>query len=867
MSTDTSRGFPLLAAKLSVPPIPPQHRPRPHLCAWFQQQQDKKLLLLTAPAGYGKTTLAAEFLRSQSDRCVWYSLDASDNDTGQFGQYLLAAFERLFQLPLPELAGLPLEPALAQVLSRLPDDLPGWLILDDYQWLTEPRLHQALEFLLRHRPAGLRLLLLSRERPALNLSRLQLQGELAELDYRQLSFLPTELEQLLDSERRTLTGVDRQQLLNRVDGWIAGLWLLLGSYPDSLPPLLNPQFSHQQLFQFLSHEILNQLEPELRHLVETTSLLGQFDAGLAEALSGLPQAAELLHRLLERQVFLYPLDAEGRWFRYHPLFAETLTGQMARRAPQALRELQIRAAQVWRQRGFGLQALQQALNAEQPELIAELLREQGSRLLKFDHRLLLERCFELLPSRLAPELCRLKAWAAFWYEKPEQVGGCVQACLLQFPALAAEPRAELLALHASALMLNYELDQAELLADQALALLPDRPSPAQALALLSRAGVLFKRGDLPQAMHQFQRAQLSAEGAQSIRLSYYAQYSQARILAEQGLLDAALSGYRQAIAQAGQAPGDDQPYQDDSLREMALLLSRQGRFDDARACLTAAQAVQRPKGDYWQLPNRLVEGYLALCQQDWPELAQQLAATQTLALQYPYSPRWRLLRDQLQLQLWLQQQDHARLHSWQQRETLNSSAQPDATNGFEHQRQRQRWQAQPRSTPIAEPLQQLIAQARQHGLLLEELEHLALLHDRHSLTNSQRLRLLDGLLLSGLCASLYAYGPDWFERLQSQTPDQPAHQSLLRRLKAGFLPGASRSALPDAARQLLITDREWQVLQLICAGLTLPQLAERLHRSPATIKTHLKRLYAKLGVNTRAQALLAGQRLGIRSEP
>lgn len=824
-------------------------------------------MLLTAPAGYGKSSLIADFIRHSQCPYLWYSLDASDNEPSQFSQYLAYACQQLLPA-IPSLSGLSLETLIAKLLQHFTDQ-PGqrFMVLDDVQWLDSPRILQALDQLLRHLPASLNLILISRSRPRLNLARLELQGKLAELDYQQLAFSHAELTNLVTRELGPQPEDRLQALLNQVDGWIAGLQLILRSYPKTLPRQWQSGSSHQQLANFLSHEILNQLDEDLRHFLTTTAVLDKFDLALAQQLSGISDAARLMQRLQDQQLFLYPLDAEHCWFRYHPLFADTLCQQLARRAPDALSQLHRRAALAWAERGFYPQAVQQALASSDSALLSQLLQQYGDCLLKFDYRLLLERCFELLPPAADRpiELNRLQAWAAFWYEKPEQVEQVVDLSLKQ--PLAAQQdglRGELLALKSSALMLNYQLLPAEQSASQALQLCPPN-SPGQALALLTLGGVQFKQGQLPTAIRTFQQARHSAESCRVFRLSYYAQYSLARIEAEQGNSSIAIRAYQQAIAYARAAPAEDRPYQDDSWRELACLLCQQGQFEQAEQALNEAQNLHRPKGDYWHLPNHLVAGYLHWCQQQFDRLADTLAQCRPLLHNHCYSQGWLLLFDRLQLLLWQQQQHTEQSRHWYQRQQFSASPDSESsppTNSLQHQHQHNLLLALGPQPSTIEALEQLALQAQALGLHQQEVEHLALLLSWQPLKPQSLQRLLTCIEQSHSSGCFYGYGASWFRALQQGCESQAMSSKLSQQLTQAFhqqqLPD---NPLPAAAQRLGITLKEWQILLLMCQGLSNTDLAEQLHRSPATIKTHIKRLYAKLGVNSRSQAILACQHL------
>jgi LuxR family maltose regulon positive regulatory protein len=345
----------LLTTRLHIPRPPVQHVSRPRLLTLLEQGIQKPLTLVSAPAGSGKTTLLAEWATTTDLPVAWLSLETADNDPARFLAYLLAA-----------LAGLDtcLETAIQahqftntqnseHVLTGVLNDLTRLLqqdavmVLDDYHVLTTNSIHNLLRFLLDHLPPRLHLIIGTRVDPPLPLARLRSRNQVSEVRTAELRFLSGEIEALIRAMGLMLSGEATSLLERRTEGWIAGIQLLalaLRGQSDATAFLQLSDGTHRFLLDYVSEEILAQQTPETRRFLLLTSVLERMTGPLCDAVTELPCGQTRLAELLRANLFISALDATESWYRYHPLFANSLRTQLQKLEPQLIPQLYRRAS-------------------------------------------------------------------------------------------------------------------------------------------------------------------------------------------------------------------------------------------------------------------------------------------------------------------------------------------------------------------------------------------------------------------------------------------------------------------------------------------------------------------------------------------
>ncbi len=366
----------LLQTKLYIPSLRSSLVPRPHLVAKLSREKPRKLILLSAPAGYGKTTLVTEWLAQDhaNTPVSWLSLDEDDSDTQQFFSYLAAAVQHLpdVQSSLPQLLQSPQPPSAKKLVGSFINDIdsvsaPFLLILDDYHAFESSEIDMAMAFLLDHMPLQMTLLITSRTDPGFPISRLRARGEMTELRISDLRFTEAETVQFLqESMNITLSTSQIAALENRVEGWIAGLQMIalsLQNQDDVAGFVEGFTGSHRFIMDYPLEEVLNQLPADVQSFLLKTALLSRLCADLCDAVrQSPPPSQKILEELENRNIFIIPLDDERRWYRYHHLFADLLRQRLHQSTATPpkdggiyLPELHKRASQWFEENGLDIE--------------------------------------------------------------------------------------------------------------------------------------------------------------------------------------------------------------------------------------------------------------------------------------------------------------------------------------------------------------------------------------------------------------------------------------------------------------------------------------------------------------------------------
>ncbi|CAN5829927.1 LuxR C-terminal-related transcriptional regulator [soil metagenome] len=521
--------LPLLIPKLHLPRLHTDLVMRPRLLRQLDSALTRRLTLVIAPAGFGKTTLVRQWIAESSQNptapaVAWLALDAEDNDPVRFWRYVIEAFEgiaatlgeaargqlsSLVQLPF---APLPLEIVLTTLLNALiAHTQPCLLVVEDYHLITAESIHTTVAFFLEHLPHTVHLLILTRHEPPLPLARLRARNELLEITAGDLRFSPTEtqaflaqaitLARLSPAEQHTV----RHALLHldtQLEGWAVGLRLLAltlegqqtaAAIEHSLATFVG---SHRPILDYFVGEVLNTLAASQQHFLLQISVLGRLTASLCDAVTGQANSETLLVALAQAGLFLEPLGGHAAWYRFHTLFAEAMQHEARRRlGNERLSALAYKASLWYEQQDLLAEAVEAALRTPNFARAAQLIKQLGDDQRfygKFQHTGLpnefytLQRWLEQLPPLLLhqhPELCLDYATALlmihFSERYPEQVTARIDEALnaaeTGFRAVGNRAKlAEIFAFRALLTLQYGEIHHALTCAQQALAWLrPD----------------------------------------------------------------------------------------------------------------------------------------------------------------------------------------------------------------------------------------------------------------------------------------------------------------------------------------------------------------------------------------------------------
>lgn len=352
---DPATGMPpILATKLALPALGSDHLPRLHLVRRLEQA-DRPLTLIVAPQGYGKTTLLSEWAQQSQQPIAWVALDRTDSEPQRFWRYLITALDLAQQgvgNPARELLTMhqeSFEESVVTLINMLTIAEPMILVLDSYERITNMAIHQALDFLLDHLPPTLRIVIACRGEPPLALARRRSTDQLTEFGVADLQFTGEEMARLLYQVVGYELSFDQRSILaNRIEGWVAGIRLvarLLRNTEDSNVILLAFSGAHRDVQDYLDQEVLSHLSGELQAFMLQTALFERLSAPLCEAVLSMKESHDRLVTLERSGLFLFPMDTERYWYRYHPLVAEALRYRLYQEAPDLTEALRQRIAE------------------------------------------------------------------------------------------------------------------------------------------------------------------------------------------------------------------------------------------------------------------------------------------------------------------------------------------------------------------------------------------------------------------------------------------------------------------------------------------------------------------------------------------
>lgn len=381
----------LLQTKFMAPRVTSSHCHRSHLVEAVTHALPQKLVILTAPPGYGKTTLMVEVVNALEQPVLWYQLDKADNDPATFLAYLVEGLRRT----LPEIGDhiyemldgaelLPASRAIIIILNELLETpgMPWTLVLDDYHVITNPAVHELAATFIEHRPPDMQIILSTRSSPSLPLPRWRVRDQLLEIRSDSLRFSVDEALVWLTSKIPDVSQETVQSIITKTEGWGAGLQLAIvflaesrnSDYDTVIDKL---EGSHPYIFNYLMEEVF-ELQPEdLQIFLLKSSILNQLNASACSTVLAIENAQMLLENLERENLFLFSLDSQQHWYRYHQLFHQFLRNKLETRSPQDVRELHVRAGEYYTANGEFEEAVSHFLKAELYSHAAEVFKQFG----------------------------------------------------------------------------------------------------------------------------------------------------------------------------------------------------------------------------------------------------------------------------------------------------------------------------------------------------------------------------------------------------------------------------------------------------------------------------------------------------------
>jgi LuxR family maltose regulon positive regulatory protein len=880
------------------PPLPASYVQRPVLCERLLGGLEGRLLLISAPAGFGKSSLAIEFCEHLPGQwqSLWLGLNSRDSDPGRFLERLLSGLQRFFPGVGQEALGLLrlrqrhqpfafeewLDGLLDELLLRLDPQQPLLLVLDDYHLAQGAVLDRCLQFFLSHLPAGLVMLVTSRQRPDWHLARLRLSRQLLELHEQDLRLTDTESTELLALQGTVLPAAELAILLQRSEGWVAGLrlWSLAASDAQestALPALGGDGLIHDYLLE----EVIERQSAEVQAFLYDTASQERFCAELCDALRDAHDSASILRHLQAHQVFLVPLDEQGKWFRYHHLFSDLL-----RSRPQPSAGLHLRACRWFSSQGLLDEAIEQALRAGQPDVAANLVQNLSEEQLLAEQNVatLLRWKMDLPDSLLTstPRLILLYGWALALACQLDAAEELLVELGRFLPARDRPEQEDLLAqwLALSGVIARGRGDSAKAQAycSEALSCLPLDRYGQRLMCLSSLGNLAVVNGDLWRARGLNREALDLAQRVGNPLYEALAHYDRARVLQARGEVLRALDEVQQGQQRLASLSAQRQY----AVRgRLALyegyLLTLRLQPQQARQRLLIGIAEARACRDISVLIGYCVLAGLEGRSGNLSTAFVQLAEAERLMHVWDIPPIYYLAMITLtKCELWLRQGQIELAGVWLSRlHDAYGSDQPAAAPEFHpqlplhiqlHLATYERLlgendQAERRLRGLSQ-----LAQNAGGQLLgaIAQMQLTSLLRDggREREAQQQLRSALQAAAGGGLLPfhGLLSQQPEWLREQLLAQEASPLVEALQQ-----HLPQAVPVASPDDYGTVVdaLSSRELAVLQLIAQGCSNQEISERLFISLHTVKTHARHINSKLGVERRTQAVARAKGLGL----
>ncbi len=902
---------PLLKTKLYIPRPRPGLVPRARLLDQLSQGLGRKLTLISAPAGFGKTTLLGEWIERDKMSVAWLSLDEEDNDLARFLTYLVAALQTIepdignaaLAMLLPPQAS-PFNSVLASLLNEaagIPDRVV--LVLDDYHLVHAPAIHAAMTFLLDHLPPQLHVVLSTRVDPPLPIARLRARGELNELRQANLRFTDEESIEFLNQAMGLKLAADEiTTLAARTEGWIAGLQLAavsMKSRSDVGRFIAEFSGSQHHILDYLIEEVLQRQPEHVQAFLLRTSILQRMTGPLCDALfesqpALIGSSQAMLEHMEHQNLFVVPLDDNRGWYRYHQLFADLLRTRLQETQPALVSELHRRASAWYEAKGLIDEAIDHALSAGTFERAANLISRQAEHLWARYIPSTMSRWLESLPDELVsswPELTIHHATVLLMAGRLDQVEQHVQMAervLNSRSEKSAGPRDEKLRgmiAMVKAFMALFRSDPRGMahFSQEALECLPREDSTWRGGAAMVLGDAHNFAGEVQAAIREYGQAM---QICQAIGNLYYALMAAGKIATlqfQQGQLHRAAQTGQQGL-QLAEVNGLEKTARAGVL--MAILGQIHSEWNNLETALAYAQHGATLCE---QEENVVILSYsyigltqVLLSRNDLEGAQEALAKLEKLA-QESSLPAWIItLANGWQAFVRLKQNDLDGAAQILQKWEVLKGGEASMTHFRQDLSYARLCLAQGNAGDAIGPLEQVAHLCQVYGRgawLIETLVVAALAHQARGDTARAVESLQRALVAAepeGYVRTFVTEGEP-MQRLLREVAGRGIETEYVLKLLNAFEmerqgaqrstgPGVSSGQVAPAPLAEPFSDREREVLRLLATDLSSTEIAQQLFISMHTVRSHIKNIYGKLNVHSRYEAVARARELDLAKD-
>ncbi len=891
--------YELLRTKLTIPQAPPQLLSRQRLIERFSEGLQRRLTLVSAPAGFGKTVLIIECQKALRTPFTWFSIEEDDNDPTRFWSYFIAALQRLDRnlgyvaqqmLQSPEAA--PIRTILTVLINEIVAErnkpYPYIVVLDDYQVIHNSVIHNDMSFLVEHMPLQLHIVISTRSDPPLTLPRWRIRSHLSELRSEDLRFNQEETATFLNNIMGIrLNTEDVKKLDKRTEGWIAGIQMAAISLRHSKNPsafIKTFSGSHQYIMDYLMEEVFNSLSSDIQSFLLKTSIIENLNASLCGTIVGISESAKILRYLEQSNLFITSLDEERHWYRYHNLMRDLLQQRLLEELPESLPTLHSLASEWYERNQMVPQAIYHALSSGDIGKVASLVEGNAENSLMRGELTIVLGWMELFPEEVMqnhPYLCVLHATALLYSN------GAVE--LIEKRLSEADSHKDnsslfghIATIHALVTLLKGDTKLSASHLQQAIEMLPENSLLFQTIAITNLALLHAWRGEITSAMSLFEKIRQIGKGTGSIMMTVLAARRMASLMSLQARLFEARDVHEEILKLATDKMGNPLPIAGYAYIGLGDLFREWNDLDSATRYTTLGIGLIKE----WQQLGAIL-GYFVLSQIKTSQLdldgaKQALEVAVQLTKEYRITDVYDIFIAVYQARLAIKRREFESVQQWIQNRKLMEQIMSDCNPEEEKFYLRElEFITLARFFLYQEKYTEVLRVVTFMLPTIEKLEHTGTIIE---------VLILKALALLGQTKfedALDAIG----HALKLAEPSGyisiflDEGESALRLLRLAAARGISSqyvskliTSFADSRHQILafqpeqgtresiqeaLSEREIEILRLVTSGLSNQEIADTLFVSVGTVKKHVYNICRKLNTNNRTQAAARARELGL----
>jgi LuxR family maltose regulon positive regulatory protein len=854
---------------------------------------DRKLTLISAPAGYGKTTLLSEWIQSGDNLFCWVTLDESDNDQKRFLSYLFASLKTInIEIDAQTINRLQsyqesiLDDLLIAIINQLSDiPFPFAVVLDDYHHISSENVHHVVEFLLEHLPPHAHLVIATRADPPLPIGLFRARNQLTELRSSDLQFSPEESDTLFNQiNSLDITTQNIEAIVSRTGGWVTGLQmasLALKGRSDPNQYIQTFSGSHDYIVDFLTTQVLQEQPKNIQEFLLSTSILARFSATLCEAVSGQKNGHAILKNLKDDNLFLISLDDHNEWYAYYQLFRDLLFQRLVETNPSMIPTLYQNASEWFEAHGYFMEAITYAIRGEHFEKALALIAMHAEETISQGGVTILIQWVKKIPEELVKsnfQVCLYYSWALLIHrDAPNKIEKQIE----NLEKFYSTYPGEILAVKAYQATLQGKITNSTEYARQALELLPENALFVRQLTALNLSASLFLAGEILEGEKMLEEVvKLSLKSGNSM-IAVVTLCRIGSIRMQKGDLSTAGDSYQRALEAARDENGSLLPSACEAYFGLGKIKWERFELDSANQYLIDGIELSKQWSEVSAIESYIVLAQLKQTLGETAEANQLLQTAQKITNKNSFTQSGSLYVASQNAYLRLRQKEYHFSENWANERGLSKyleSEKLEASSNFGvdfirnielivYARILVAKLQYNEAFNLIEKLTPILETFGQKNKLIEAMILKALINYKQGNEDLARTEIKEALRLASPGKFIRVFideGPEIIHLIQ-QVEQQGYTSQLIEQILAG---AGLQKKTPAHSENLAVlieplSDREIDVLRRLDSDLPVPEIADQLVVTVSTLRTHIRNIYQKLGVHSRFEAVSKAKDLKI----